>query len=124
VKKVIALVFSLISATANAAGLTPQEIDGFCTIMAEITTNVATRHQQGVSLQTTLDALRSMVVPTLDTTKQAEFNEALQMTLREITLAIYESPRYRTEEMQQTSIAEWRDVIHVQCLRGMSPEKK
>jgi hypothetical protein len=102
VKKVIALVFSLISATANAADLTPQEIDGFCTVIAEITTNVATRHQQGVSLQTTLNTLRSIVAPTLDVTKQVEFNEALQTMLREITLAIYESPRYRTEEMQQT----------------------
>lgn len=98
-KLILAAVFSLLSFNAAA------ELCGSLAYHAEVTMK---SHQAGVSLANALEAAAGVY---------GEESEEY-LGLRKIIIRAYSGPRYLTKERKKMAIDNFRDEIHVECLKG------
>lgn len=99
-KLILAAVLSLLSFNAVA------ELCGNLAYHAEVTMR---SHQSGVSLASSLEAAADVY--------SEESEEYLG--LRKMIIRAYSEPRYLTEERKKMAIDNFRDEIHVECLKGV-----
>ena len=83
------------------------ELGVYCSSMAQLAEGVASAHQAGVSLGVLLSKMEKTIAP------------EGQSATRSLIVAIYDRPRFRTEENQKQEIADVRDEMHVECLKSV-----
>lgn len=98
-KLILAVVFSLLSFNAAA------ELCGNLAYHAEVTMK---SHQAGVSLASSLEVAADVY---------GEESEEY-LGLRKMIIRAYSEPRYLTEERKKMMVNNFRDEIHVECLKG------
>lgn len=98
-KIILVVVFSLLSFNAAA------ELCGNLAYHAEVTMK---SHQAGVSLASSLEVAAGVY---------GEESEEYP-GLRKMIIRAYSGPRYLTEERKKMMVNNFRDEIHVECLKG------
>jgi len=94
------LASALACGAVSAKGDAPPRSDDLCASLAALAEGVMSARQAGVALAETLRITGD--------------NEIA----RGMAIMAYETPRYQTPRIQQDEIARFRDLWHVQCLRG------
>jgi hypothetical protein len=79
-----------------------------CAFTATVVEHIAKAHQNEVPLAKLLPAVEALVT-----------GESARAAARRIVVAVYQEPRYRTDEAKQRFINEWRDRVHAECLKGL-----
>lgn len=77
-----------------------------CSSMARLAERMMTDRQDGVSLADTLE------------TSQAAVPEGTRDTVKKMVIAAYEVPHFATEKSKNTAIGDFRDSIHLECLKA------
>ena len=98
-KLILAAVFSVVSFNVSA------ELCGNLAHHAEVT---MVSHQAGVSLASALEIAADVY---------GEESEEY-LGLRKMIIRAYSEPRYLTEERKKMMVNNFRDEIHVECLKG------
>ena len=97
-----ALAALVLWSTAASADTREKRCAGF----AAITASFADNHQSGVPLAKVLESL-DVTVPEV----------ILNEVFKKLAVMVYDNPRYQGDHYQQQFINEWRDRVHVTCLR-------
>lgn len=99
-----ALLIAILSGwSGQALALTDEE----CTQAAHLAESIMTARQNGTSLEKALSVLTDNV------DDPAAVNAGKQLIIE-----AYKQPRYNSEEIQQRTIGDFRDNVHVACLTG------
>jgi hypothetical protein len=93
----ILLAWTAVSAEEN-------QKDDLCATYAELAETIMRSHQSGVSLSQVFEVMGSDSDP----------------LVRELVIKAYDKPRYRTDQAKNRAISDYRDFVHVECLKQVS----
>ena len=106
--KMILLASAFAATTISAQAAEKADPKVLCGAMASLAEIAMTRRQDGTSMGDLLNLIEAK-----------GDNPALIEVARKVVLIAYETPHYTTEEVQQRTIGDFRDQMHLECLKGL-----